>query len=321
MSAHDSENYLAPRSTRLRSGALVLLFLGLAVALAANVYQFVKGEHLGRDVALMQRSLQAQITRLSDATSGGFEVTQQRFQNMKDLQDSTASELRDARSELKRTNSEVAERLEEKNHELMQRNRELVAQLAALKQETSAKLRDATAKLQNTSARLQTTDVKLDKTNAKLDRVSTDVDRNTADLKRVAGNVSAIAIRPPATVKRTVPVREPQERTVLEFDLLKTKVPTRVGEIQIAIRSADPKKNLYTMDVYAGDSTIQVREAAVNERVQMYMPGGQIPYEIVVRQVRKDEVLGYVAAPQSIDAKTQTAAATLAGGALASPRR
>jgi len=321
MSADDFGNYRASRKTRLNGGVLVLLFLGLALALAGNVYQFVKGEHLGRDVALMQRGLQGQITRLSDATSGGFEVAQQRFQNMKELQDSTAVALAETQSELRRSNSEVAERLESKNLELAQKNRELIAQLAALKQETSAKLRDTSAKLQNTSAGLQTTKAKLDNTSAKLDQVSSEIEKNRTDLKHVASNVSAISVKLPADTKRAAPARQPEERNYLEFDLLKTKIPTRIGEIQIAVRSTDPKKNRYTMDLYAGDQVTQEREGSVNEPVQLYLPGGRIPYEIVVSQVRKDEVVGYVAAPKAPSPRLPAATATLQGSALAAPQR
>jgi myosin heavy subunit len=321
MSADDFSNYRASRKGRLNGGVLFVLFLGLALALAGNVYQFVKAEHLGRDVGQMQRSLQAQITRLSDATSGGFDVTQQRFQNMKELQDSTLVSLAEARSELKRSNSEVADRLEEKNQELAQKNRELMAQLAALKQETSVKLQEASTKLQNASAGLQTTKAKLDNTSAKLDQVSTEIERNRADLKRVASNVSAISVKLPAETKRAVPARQPEERNYLEFDLMKTKVPTRIGEIQIAVRSTDPKKNRYTMDLYTGDQVTQEREGTVNEPVQLYLPGGRIPYEIVVSQVRKDEVVGYVAAPKATAPKLPAATATLEGSALTAPRR
>jgi hypothetical protein len=321
MSADDFSNYRLSSKGRLNGGVLFLLFLGLALALAGSVYQFVKGEHLRRDVALSERNLQSQITRLSDATSGGFEVTQQRFQNMKELQDSTSMALAETRSELRRTNTEVAEQLETKNLELAKKNRELMAQLAALKQETSAKLQDTSAKLQNTSAGLQTTKVKLDHTSAKLDQVSTEVEKNSADLKRVVGNVNAVRVSQPAAAKRAAaPAREPEARNYLEFDLLKTKVPTRIGEIQIAIRSTDPKKSRYSMDVYAGDMAAQEREANVNEPVQLYLPGGRVPYEIVVSQVRKDEVVGYVAAPKVTVPRPPSATATLEGTALPASR-
>ena len=74
--SNDYVNYVSSRRANSHGLALVLLFLGLAVALSANVYQYIKAERLAREVTQLQHNLQAQITRLSDATSGAFEVTQ-----------------------------------------------------------------------------------------------------------------------------------------------------------------------------------------------------------------------------------------------------
>jgi hypothetical protein len=282
----------------------VLLFLGLVAALCANAYQFVKGERLAREVTLLHRDLQAQITRLSDATSGAFDVTQQRFEDMKKLQDSTATALIDARTELRTTTSQVSAELEEKNQELARRNRDLMAQLASLKQETSAKF-------QNTSAKIETT-------SAKLAQISTEAERNRAALKQVTGDLGAVRTNiVPVSIAKQAPVRESADRDRIPFDLLKTKVPTQIGDIQIAIRGTDLKKNRYTMDLYADDKVTLEGNHSVNEAVQFYLAGRQLPHEIVVTEVRKDEVIGYVSAPRVTAPKIQTPAAAPRSSAVA----
>lgn len=284
---------------------LVLLLLGLA--LAGNVFQSVKSQRIARDLAAIQRNLETQITRLSDATSGAFDVTEHRFEELKKLQDTTVSALIDARSELRRSNFQVAARLEERNQELAQKNRELTAQLAALQQ-------DINARLQSTAARLQNASAKLDNANAKLQHVSTEAERNRADLKKVAGDLNAVtaklnnSAKPAAALPQ--PFAAPPARKHLPFDLLTTKIPTRIGEIQIAIRSTDPKNNRYTMDLYTGDKVARGKDCAVNEAVQFYLSGNPQPYEVVVNQVWKDEVIGYVSAPNDPAPRIQTAAAT-----------
>ena len=279
--------------SKIQAAILVLLFLGMALALTGNVYQFVKTERLSRDLAVMQRSMQTQITRLSDATSGAFDVTQQRFQEVKQLQDSNATALTDARAELRRSNSEFTAKLEEKNQELARQNRDLAAQLAALKQ-------DAVAKFQKTSTGLQTTTAKLDATAAKLDRLAGASDTNRAELKRIATDVAAIrtttAATAPSAPKRPPVLRESTDHRV-PFDLVTTKVPTRIGDIQIAIVSTDIRKNGYTMDLYSDDKIARDSAHMVNEPVQIYVAGHTAPYEIVVTEVRKDEVIGYVGRP------------------------
>jgi len=338
-----SNDHSDSRRTPLHAGVLVLLLLGLAAALAGNVYQFVKSRHTARDVALIQHSLQVQITRLSDATSGAFDVTQHRFEDLKKLQDATLDALIDARTDFRRNSSQVASRLEKRNQELAQKNRELTAQLAALKQ-------DINARLQNTTARLQSTSTRLDTANAKLQHVSTETESNRADLKRVTGDLSRMTANlassakpaaapttqpqplPQPAVPRPQPAAgqpppaaaghppaaasgQPPAKKYFPFDLLKTKVPTTIDQIQVAILSTDQKNNRYTMDLYAANKIERRMNCAVNQTVQFYVSGSPLPYEIVVNQVQKDEVIGYVSVPHVSRPRIQTAAATVRGKA------
>ncbi|HLG96165.1 MAG TPA: hypothetical protein VKX49_07625 [Bryobacteraceae bacterium] len=302
-----SSLYSSARRLRLHSIAIVLLFAGLIAALAGDVYEFVRGEHRSRDVELMQHNLQTQITRLSDATSGAFDVTQQRFQNVKNIQDSLASELIKYRSEWRRDNGEVTRQLQTKNQELEAKNRELLAQLAALKAETTANLQTASAKLRNTSAKLETT-------SASVERIASEAEKNRADLRRIAGDLGAVTASVSRNSREFAALRQPDSRQRFDFHLLKTKVPTRIaGTIQIAVRSTDPKRNRYSMDLYADDKIAAEKNRAANEPVQLYLRGAALPYEVVVTEVRKDEVVGYVSAPVSGGSRIESTSATLHG--------
>ncbi len=320
-----SDDYIGSRPTRFRTGVIVLLLLSLALALAGDAYQFVKSQRMARDVALIQHNLQSQITRLSDATSGGFDVTQHRFEDLKKFQDATLDALIDARTDLRRSSSQVAARLEKRNQELALKNRELTAQVTALKQDINIQLQNTTTSLRNASTRLENA-------NTKLQHVSTETENNRADLKRVAGDLRLVTAKlassakpsatPPKPVTPPLPTAhtlastaatppQPPTRKYFPFDLLKTKVPTTIGEIQIAIRGTDQKNNRYSMDLYAGDKIERRMDCAINQAVQFYVAGKPLPYEIVVSQVQNDEVFGYVSAPYVPAPRIQTAAAAL----------
>lgn len=87
-----------PRRANSHTASLVLLFLGMVLALAGNAYQFVRGEHMKRDMAAMQRSTQSQIAKLNDASAAMLEENQQRFQAIKNqLQEISAAGLRQSR--------------------------------------------------------------------------------------------------------------------------------------------------------------------------------------------------------------------------------
>jgi len=52
------------------------------------------------------------------------------------------------------------------------------------------------------------------------------------------------------------------------------------------------------MNVLADDKTVQKRDRTINEPVQFYLAGNRQPVEIVVNEVKKDEVVGYIAMPK-----------------------
>ena len=300
------ENVESSSRARLHTAILMILFLGLAVALVGNVYQFIRADKLARDLAAAQHNLQAQITRLSDATSGAFDVTQQRFLEAKKLQDSTAAAIKNARAELTRTNAGMVDDLEERNGQLAKTSRDLSAQLTALKQDTGSRF-------QKTNSALETTSAKLDATTARLDRVASEIENHRADLKRIASDLAALRAPVAAASKRRPIFRDEEEPSRIPFDLLTTKVPTKIGEIQIAIVSADPKKNDYTIQIYSDDKVVHDASHTVNESVQCYTSGHAQPFEIVVTEVRKDEVVGYVREPKA-GTKVQTSAVTAQSG-------
>ena len=67
------------------------------------------------------------------------------------------------------------------------------------------------------------------------------------------------------------------------------------------VGQADAGKNRFTLTVMADDKRIEKRDKTVNEPVQFYVMGTRQPYEIVVNQVHKDRVVGYLATPKSVD--------------------
>jgi hypothetical protein len=54
----------------------------------------------------------------------------------------------------------------------------------------------------------------------------------------------------------------------------------------------------------ADDSQYEKKDKNVNEPVQFYtIKGGRIPYELVINQVTKDGVVGYLSTPKDTGAR------------------
>ena len=83
------------------------------------------------------------------------------------------------------------------------------------------------------------------------------------------------------------------------FSLPKSGVPQKVGDIQLMLKKLDPKKNRYTVELVLDDKHIEKRDKTINEPVQFYSGArSRQPLEVVVYQIDKDKIVGYLAAPK-----------------------
>jgi hypothetical protein len=52
------------------------------------------------------------------------------------------------------------------------------------------------------------------------------------------------------------------------------------------------------VEVWADDKKTEKKDKGINEPVQFYTSKARIPYEIVINQVKKDQIVGYLATPK-----------------------
>jgi 3'-phosphoadenosine 5'-phosphosulfate sulfotransferase len=88
------------------------------------------------------------------------------------------------------------------------------------------------------------------------------------------------------------------ERNYFDFHVERTGKAQRIGDISIILRKTDPKRNKYTVEVLAGDKRTEKKEKGINEPVQFYVSKARQPYEIVVNEVGKDLIVGYLTTPK-----------------------
>jgi len=89
------------------------------------------------------------------------------------------------------------------------------------------------------------------------------------------------------------------ERNYIDIKLGKEKKPHKFGDITLLLKATDPKKNTYTVDVMVDDKKTEKQNKSINEPVQfLTAKGGHIPYELVINQVNKNEIVGYLSTPK-----------------------
>lgn len=96
------------------------------------------------------------------------------------------------------------------------------------------------------------------------------------------------------------------DRNYYEFTLQRSKNAQRVGPVQISLNKTDQKKSKYTMTVLVDDKSIEKKDKTAGEPVQFYVKGvaRTAPYEIVVFDVGKSQVTGYLSTPKTAGAPT-----------------
>jgi hypothetical protein len=88
------------------------------------------------------------------------------------------------------------------------------------------------------------------------------------------------------------------EKNYFEFTVTKSKKPQKIGDIMVELKKADTKHNRYTIQVVADDKRVEKKDKTVNEPVQFYTSKSRQPAEIVVNEVRKNTIVGYLAEPK-----------------------
>jgi hypothetical protein len=177
----------------------------------------------------------------------------------------------------------------------LEKARSLAQGIRHSQQESDAKL---TAQIGQVDTKIG--EVSTDLTGAKGDITATkqDLEATKANLTSTIGDLgvqSGLIARNQEDLEQ---LKRQGERRIFEIHLTKSKTSTHVGPIQLTLTKTDPKKSKYTMTVLADDKTIEKKDKTAEEPVQFYVKGTPHPYEIVIFDVTKDTVNGYLSLPK-----------------------
>ncbi|QNI33320.1 hypothetical protein H7849_04995 [Alloacidobacterium dinghuense] len=88
------------------------------------------------------------------------------------------------------------------------------------------------------------------------------------------------------------------DRNYYEFTLHKNQRQP-ISTVGLELKKADTKHSRYTLEVYADDKKIEKKDRGLNEPVQFYTGKDNYLYELVVNNITKDQITGYVSTPKS----------------------
>lgn len=279
-----------------RKGLNPLVALVAAVPLLAGIgYLYVQVDHLKTELTQTKVSFHDEIERLRDANTT---TVQSARANISKLSDELEAARRQAQMAAGQAKADATKRAEELAQQLAaEQSRQKQAQLAVKTELEAVKDTAATASTKLGEVTTEVGNVKTEVANNK-----NELDKTIADLRRVNGDMTGQGVLIATNAKELAALKQRGERNFFEFSLGKTKDPQRVGDVQLSLKKTDPKRNKFTLEVLADDKKVEKKDRTVNEAIQFYVSKSAIPYELVINDVKKDKISGYLSSP-----KVQTA--------------
>jgi cell division protein FtsB len=110
------------------------------------------------------------------------------------------------------------------------------------------------------------------------------------------------------------------EREYFDFEIAKSRDFNRVGPIAIRLKSTDTKRKKYTVTLLADDVEIEKKDKTLLEPVQFYLRGSRRLREIVVYEIEKNSISGYLSLPRVEEPKADKPKAEIPKAEPAKPQ-
>jgi predicted nucleic acid-binding Zn-ribbon protein len=257
-----------PRWIAVLFGVLFVALAGLAYAghSAQSQLQADLGKAQDQN-KLLSAQLDQANSRLADM-KGTIEVTQQKV-------GLTQAELAKAKS-----------RAESIRNDQIASDQKLASQLTQVQSESNEKIGAVATEVGGAKKDIADAKSDLETTKGKLERATGDMGVMSGLIAHNRDDLEDLKRR--------------GDRNYYEFKVSKSKTPQHVGPVQVTLNKADQKKGKYTMTVFVDDRSIEKKDKTAGEPVQFYLKGNtrMTPYEIVVFDVGKNDINGYLSTPK-----------------------
>ena len=283
-----NESYVYEPSPTPRWIPLVIVVLFLGVGALAYVGYSSRTQ--------LQYAL-AQGNSHADVLSKELEQTNSRLASVRAQLDVTSQKLGLTQAELARARG-MAQQIQQEQEDS---DAKLVAQIGQVQKDNETKIGQ----------------VSNDLTGAKSDIASTkkDLDETKKNLISAVGDLNQQGVLIARNGEELEVLKHLNDRNIYDFKLTKTKQPQHVGPVQIVLHSTDPKRYKFDITVIADDKSIDKKDRNVDEPMQFYVRGIRAPYELVVMEVTKNGVNGYLSTPKDTGGSGPSGAASSGGAA------
>jgi predicted nucleic acid-binding Zn-ribbon protein len=269
---------------------LPALAVGLALVGGYAIYQNTQLQDVRRDLASSQKDVAALRTSVTGASDEARKQIDSLRGQIVTTQQQSTEVLTQAQAAAKHRADAAVAKMDKKQAERVAALDAALNEVKESNAQTSSRLAGVSSDVSSVQTDVADTRSKLEKTNGELQSVR-------GDMGMMSGLVATNS-------KEIETLRRLGDRNIFEFNLTKNSGLQRVGDIQMRVVKTNPGRNRYSMIVNADDKTIEKKDKTTNEPVQFYVASkARQPYEVVVNEVSKNAIKGYLATPKVTTAR------------------
>jgi len=273
-----------------------ILGAALALSLVANLYQSSRTNRLNSDMNVLRQEvagLKTSINQSQEAVKLNLATVQE---NLNATKEEVAKKVDQARYVAQRSAAVVDAKW---SKQVADRDKRLDTDLAQIRETTQQSNERLASGLAAANGEVGVVKTDVGGVKADVAAARSELERTVSDLKRMRGDMGEMSGLIATNQHELNALRELGDRVYWEFSLPKSGTAQKVGDVQLMLKKLDQKHNRYTVEVVMDDKHIEKKDKTINEPVQFYSGARQRhPLEVVVYQIDKDKVVGYLAAPK-----------------------
>lgn len=206
---------------------------------------------------------------------------------------STDAHLRAATETFGKSLGMTQKQLETRAEAIMARQEMDTARIEKKQAATQEKIGQVSSEVSN--VRTDVGGVKTDVANTR-----TDLESTKTQLQRAVGDAGVMSGLIARNHDELETLKHKGDRSYYEFTLRKGDKDVILSTVKLRLKKVDAKRAKYTMIVTSDDRQIEKKDKNMMEPVQFYTGKNPVLYEIVVNNVEKNSISGYLSTPKGM---------------------
>jgi hypothetical protein len=287
-------SYSQPLPPPAGSNLKVSILMGAVAALiAASGYLFYQLSEVRAQVSETKEALLAEIEKIHETSSVTVQTSRRNIEAMQ--------------KDVAKYRAQAAQLSGEAKAEATKHADDLAAKLEKVQAEQGRKIGEVTSEVSDVKSVAAATSTKVGEVTNEVGSLKTDtatnksaIEKTIADLKSARGDLGVQSGLIATNGKELMALKQLGERNYIDIKLAKVKknTPQKFGDIQLVLEQTEPKKNTFSLVIIADDKRVEKKNRTVNEPIQFLLSKSVLPYELVINDVKKDLITGYLSVPK-----------------------